>query len=63
MECRNRSLIRAKAIRDDEFYTRYEDIEKELGVQIEEEYTDKWRTVKDVLDTVEFLMLKKRGDA
>ena len=37
------------------------DIEKELGVQIEEEYTDKWRTVKDVLDTVEFLMLKKSG--
>lgn len=31
MECRNRSLIRAKAIRDDEFYTRYEDIEKELA--------------------------------
>lgn len=36
------------------------DIEKEFGVQIEEEYTE-WRTVKDVLDTVEFLMLKKIG--
>ena len=35
------------------------DIEKELDVQIDEEYTDKWKTVKDVLDTVEFLMLKK----
>lgn len=37
------------------------DIEKELDVQIDEEYTDKWKTVKDVLDTVEFLMLKKSG--
>lgn len=35
------------------------DIEKEFGVQICEEYIDKWMTVKDVLDTIEFLMLKK----
>ena len=38
------------------------DIEKELDVQIDEEYTDKWKTVKDVLDTAKFLMLKKVGE-
>lgn len=37
------------------------DIEKELDIYINEEYTDKWMTVKDVLDTIEFLMLKKLG--
>lgn len=35
------------------------DMEKELGVQIDEEYTDKWRTVKDVLDTAKFIILKE----
>lgn len=35
------------------------DMEKEFGVQIDEEYTEKWKTVKDVLDTIKFLMLKK----
>lgn len=38
------------------------DIEKEFGIQIDEEYTDKWMTVKDVLDTIKFLMLKKLED-
>ena len=38
------------------------DIEKEFGIQIDEEYTDKWMTVKDVLDTIKFLMLKKMED-
>ena len=37
------------------------DMEKEFGVQIDEEYTDKWMTVKDVLDTIQFLTLKKFG--
>lgn len=37
------------------------DMEKELGVSIDEDYPDKWRTVKDVLDTVKFLILKKVG--
>lgn len=35
------------------------DIEKELDIYVDEKYTDKWMTVKDVLDTIEFLMLKK----
>lgn len=38
------------------------DIEKEFGVQIDEEYIDKWMTVKDVLETIKFLMLKKVGE-
>lgn len=37
------------------------DIEKELDIYIDEKYTDKWMTVKDVLDTIDFLILKKRG--
>lgn len=34
----NRNLNRAKAVRNDEFYTRYEDIEKEVRL-----YSDKFR--------------------
>lgn len=37
------------------------DMEKEFGVYMDEEYLNKWRTVKDVLDTIDFLILKKRG--
>lgn len=37
------------------------DIEKEFGVYMDEEYLNKWRTVKDVLDTIDFLIMKSGG--